>query len=637
MGTRYNWQGSSSTRQVEVSKNLIGQREAIIYVPEVIDSKMAALPQYLKERGFICHDDEIKGTNVIKVDLKFLKNEKSLISTIQSGGFVSGPASKIKVPDRTPKLSTFDKLRRYGQNLSGIFGNIGHVALFIQGAFMKDKNLMTTGALYASSASISAVFGSGASALRFTEMVSDWQDYMEKEGYKIADPLMRTPVVQYRERTFFQKVIDWIKNNPIIASQIMGLWGNLTLALSGFREMMMSTRKGFSRFAYSAPGVDAFISGAAAGTGSLVAILVKEATPKQNEEYKKEKGFWKTLSEGHVKEALKILPHRLHVTLKKSPLSILGIFLLIDNFSMLRRAWRTQQTYDIVLNGDPAQGVLSNADRIQALDVELATGVAMSANPKEASKQEELVKKNMKKRRELVQQKAGVERLRDAHIPYRLFPGITGLFWTAASASQTLATTRNKALETKEIWEELYTHVTNAIRGLPENQQEEAIEKAAVYFSERVVPNAEEIEAGIRAKLAVLKQSPWSKAIAAEKSTEVEGAAATQSAPTANAVTFSNDDKNSPENRKKFAEWEAMQAKENTTVTTAPNDGRMTDEQRKSLADLQKLEERHSTEAKKTMAFKDGTTLQHGGTQPMHSNAQLGMALSEDQYVHAPT
>ncbi len=523
MGVRYNWQESSPIKQMEVAKTLAGRVQAIIYAPDNTSDQAATLPQYLAKHGFYCYLDEVGGKNVLKV-VAFGKEEGHLLDSLRSGGFIAGEASETSFPDKKIQLSTVDKLRKNSLNITGIFGDVGHAAMMVSGALEGDKNRIATSALYGTSATIQALFGAGADDPYFSQMTSQMRDYLEKKGINLSDPVIKTPEVKYRDRSLRTKVYDFIRRHPIQASQAISLTGNLSLFQSGLREIR-NYGTGFGRL----------FAGMVTATSALIVMFVPQATPKELEEHKKEKGVFKTLAEGHVIEAVKKIPHRAFMLIRKSPLAFQGMLLLSDNMGMLFDAYQTNQKYKVWKEGGTAPPGIkdsirtlftgkkpvgvhqdSHYQRIAALDEQLKTmNINYDPNkPDMAIKGHRIAEDLIKQRKELNQQIKGLEK-----IPFgAFFSWLTAITYTTASAFNTLASKNRPAgFESKEVHNELYTYAANTILDLPASEQDRVIKKMASYLSDKhdVHVTEKEIETGIKSKLAILKQSPWLKNVIA--------------------------------------------------------------------------------------------------------------------------
>ncbi len=544
MGYRYNWQDSSPIRKIEVEKNPSAKLVATIYAPGQVDEKLATLPEYLTQRGFTCYLDEVDGKNALKI-ARFGRDEIHLIEVLQAGGFISGETDKTFIPDKDAKLDTISKIRKNSMRFTGVFGDIGHLALGISGALEGDRNRIATSALYSTSATIQALFGTGAGAIRFAKIISEMREHLREDGIELNDPLINTPELDFRQRSFLERTYDFIKTHPIQISQAIGLTGNISLIQSGVREI----RAGGT-------GYGRILNGTAAALSALVAMFVPEATDEQVEAYQKEKGFWKTLSEGNVGKAIKILPHRTYMMAARKPLAVQGVLLLTDNMSMLFDAYQTNQKYKVwkegghmppslnetvkgLFTGKKATGPYqeSHRQRIAGIDAKLH-GMETSSqhtlydtsHPDAALKAQKQLSELITQRKELNQQITGLER-----VPYgQVFAWITGLSWTTASLFNTISSkNRDASLEAAAVYKEMYAYAANVVLDLPDKEQEQLVKKMAIYLAHQrdVRVSEQTVEKGIRDKLAVLKKSPWlGSVVEAEK----EASTAAPTAPADN-------------------------------------------------------------------------------------------------------
>lgn len=528
MGVRYNWQASSLISQLDVAKNPSARLEAVIYAPDVINEQSASLPQYLAQHGFISYLDEVEGKHCLKV-VGFGKNEEHLVETLNKGGFIAGNPSRYEIEDSIVKLGTIAKLRKNAMNFSGIFGDIGHLAMAVSGRLEGDNNRIATAGLYGTAATIQALFGTGAGAIRFTEMISDLRDYLAEKGVNLSTPLIVTPEIKFRQRNSFERMYDFVKKYPIQISQSISFTGNLSLFKSGINEIR-TNGTGYGRL----------FAGAVTATSALIAMFMPEATEAEIEAHKKERGFFQELKDGHVGAAIKIIPHRVHMFIARSPLAFQGMMLLSDNMGMIFDAYQTNQKYKVWQEGgeippslkDTIRGAItdkkpvgvhqdSHYDRIAAIDSKLRTMQSQNdktlydaSNPGAALKANATLTDLIKQRNELNKQITGLEK-----VPYgQAFSWITALTYTTASAFNTISTkNRDKSLETKAVYDELYTYAANAILGLPKTTQEEVIEKMSFYLATKrdIHVHEHEIQQGVKDKLAILEKSPWMSAMVA--------------------------------------------------------------------------------------------------------------------------
>jgi len=541
MGYRYNWQENSAIRQMKVAKNPSARVEATIYAPEIISDKMAALPQYLTNNGFICYLDEVDGKHVLKVT-GFGKKEVHLVDTLRSGGFVSGEADRTRIPDDNVEPGAIARIRKNAMHASGAFGDIGHLAMAVSGKLEGDNNRIATAALYGASATISALFGTGVGAIRFSEMINNMRDYLAEKGMKLTDPLIVTPERKFRERTWREQTLDFVRTHPIQVSQAISLTGNISLFQSGFKEMRTSGGK---------QGVGRLFAGIVTAASALIAMFMHELTPQEIEAHKKEKGFWRTLREGHVANAMRIIPHRFHMLIARSPLAFQGLLLLSDNVGMLFDAYQTNQKYKVWKEGGTAPSTLtgtikgvftgrkppevhqdSHYQRIAAIDEKLYTLEMFDQHvlynmrkPEEALKASRTLEDIIKQRKELHQQITGLERMPHGSV----FSWITAVAYTAASTFNTISSKRRaSSFERTDVYNELYTYAANVVLDLPKDNQDEVVKKMAFYLSanRNVHVQEEEVEKGITSKLTVLKKNPWmASAVAVETTAANESAA----------------------------------------------------------------------------------------------------------------
>lgn len=441
MGYSYNWQESSPLKQIHVAKNAGGWLQVVIYAPDNVDDKLAALPQYLTKQGFITYLDEVDGKHVLKV-ADFGKKEESVLDALKSGGFISGTATKAKIPDRTEKLGIIANIRKYSMSIGSAFGEIGHASWFTLGALTNDKSKMTVGTLYGTSTALTTAFGTGAGAIRFSEIVSGLHDYLKKEGIELPDPAIRTPEVVFRERNLATRTWDTVKTHPIQTTNTISLPGNALQALGGLQRMRENkSREGFGQL----------LNGTGAGLSALIASFVPEATPEKIEAYKKHKGFWKSLMEGHVGEAMKILPDSAYMLIARRPLAVQGTLLLADNTGMIYDALQASKNYKAAKS----------------------TG---NGNAK-------------------------------FYIP--LLTGITAATWTTASLFTAISSKhRDKSFFA---YDGLYAQAANLLMALPEAERPKVIRKVSEYFSAEpeIHLKQEELERGLQEKMKELANNPW--------------------------------------------------------------------------------------------------------------------------------
>ena len=528
MGIRYNWQESSPIAQLDVAKNPSARLEATIFAPDPPNAKSTSLPEYLAKHGFICYLDEVDGDHCLKV-VGFGKNEGHLVEVLKDGNFVTGVPSKNNIRDSIVKLSPIARLRKNAYALAGGFGDIGHLAMAVSGKLEGDNNRIATSALYGTAATIQALYGTGAGAIRFTEMVSDLRDYLAEKGVNLSTPLIVTPEIQYRQRNPLAKMYDFLKKHPVQISQGISFTGNISLFRSGINEIR-TNGTGYGRL----------FAGAVTATSALIAMFMPEATQYEIEAHKKEKGVFQELKEGHVGTAIKIIPHRVHMFIARSPLAFQGILLLSDNMGMIFDAFQTNQKYKVWKEGGDAppslketiRGALtgkkpepghqpSHHERIAAIDEKLSAMHAQNPHTLyDASHPDAALKANItltdliKQRHELDKQITGLEK-----IPYgQAFSWITAISYTTASSFNTISTkNRDKAFETGAVYDELYTYAANAILGLPKETQAEVIEKMAFYLATNrdVHVHERDIQKGVTEKLNILEKSPWLGAMVA--------------------------------------------------------------------------------------------------------------------------
>jgi len=467
MGTRYSWQGSSPIKQIEVVKNLGEQVEATIYAPDAVDSKLAALPQYLTQHGFIpYHLDEVGGKHVIRIVDLDDKEAKLIIDALSSDGFVSGQASVTDIDDSIKKLSRSEQLKQNSLNIAGGLGSTGHVAGIVQGAMEggpQGKSLIATSALYGVSSVVNAVYGNGTNVNRFAEMVSRAQDDLAKKGFALPPSSYETPVAQFRKRTLSAKTSYLLKIHPIQIANFIGAAGDVALLNSGvqkFRENLSTVGKQ-EKFLLSAR----FVNGLLMTTGAVLAMLVPEKTKEEIEEDKKKKGVMQTLGEGKVLEAIKIIPNRVLSLVARKPLAVQGTFLTIGN------AFGLVDTIHVTKNPPPNNPL---APAFAWFKSAVYTGSA--------------------------------------------------LFNTASSKNAI------PSLQKGGKYDSLYAYAANTLLELPENQHEQATKEMAshlaTHYKHDLHAQAEEMGAGITSKLEILQKSPWRKnVIAVEEATTTENSA----------------------------------------------------------------------------------------------------------------
>jgi len=361
MGYRYDWKAAAPIKQIDVKKNAGGWLQVVIYAPETVDDKLSTLPQYLAKHGFICYLDEVEDKSVLKV-ADFGK-EDQLFDTLRSGGFVIGDPTKTEIPDEVPKLSAIANIRKNSMNISGILGEIGHMTMIVLGWLTPikdpkdpanerkhDVKRMAVGAFYGTATALPAVFGTGAGAIRFSQIATGLRGYLAKEGYILADPLITTPEIQFRERSVLTRLWDTLKSHPVQAQNLIALPGNILLTIVGINERRKN--KG-------ATGSGYIVSGTLAAISALIAIVVPEATPEQLEAFKKKKGFMKTLRENGVGAAIKIIPDSVYMFIARKPLAVYGTLLALDNgLGIDREAYQTIKHYQDKKNTGETEGKL---------------------------------------------------------------------------------------------------------------------------------------------------------------------------------------------------------------------------------------------------------------------------------------
>lgn len=460
MGYRYSWQDGSPIRQIDVRRNAAGWLQVVIYAPENVTEKVLTLPNHLEKNKITSYLDEIDTKSVLKI-ADMGKKDDRFLALLRDEGFVTGPLNKEEIPDETPKLGLLGAIRKYSLNASGILGELGHISLITQGLYKNDqgkrntKNI-ATGAFYAVSTALPAAFGSGKGAIRFSRITNDLRNYLNKEGFKLADPLIDTPQIKYRDRGVFSSFWDTVKSHPVQTQNMISLPGNILLAMSGREE---SAKTG------GASGAGYIVSGLLAALGGIIAIVIPEATPEKLEELKNKKGFRQTLKEEGVWAAVKTIPDKIYMGISRMPLVFYGGLLAIENiFGIDRQFVQVMKRYTEAKH-DPTKEKMD-------IHTPILTGVQAV--------------------------------------------GWTSSSLTGTLGSKT----RDKSLETKEAYDGLYAQTANIILEVPHDFQNLVIHKSAEFLATQpdVHVHASEIGQQLTNKINLLRNNPWtSKVIATEE------------------------------------------------------------------------------------------------------------------------
>lgn len=458
MGFRYDWQGASPIKEIDVAVNSAGWLQVVIYAPAAIDDKLADLPLYLAKNGFICYLDEVDGKSVLKI-ADFGKEER-VFDLLRRGGFVFGEPARTEIPDEFAELAISDRIRKDSMKISGILGEIGHIAMIALGALTKDIQRIGVGLFYGTATALPAAFGNGAGAIRFSKLANGLRNYLSKEGYELADPLIKTPEIDFRNRNILTRLWDMIKSHPVQAQNLIALPGNILLTVVGRKESRKNEGKS---------GKGLIVSGILAAISSLIAIFVPEATPEQIKAYKNKKGFIRSLREDGVMAAIKTAPDSIYMFLSKQPLAVSGSILAAEN--------------------------IFGVDR-QALDAARNYKRKSETHPEEP----------------------------EGKVYFPILSGVMAGAWTSSSAAGALSTKRrNELYETKEAYDALYAQTANLILGAPRNSQDIIVGKAAEYLAAEpdVHVRAEVIEKELRDKVNALRNNPWAKTVVKARETVI--------------------------------------------------------------------------------------------------------------------
>lgn len=553
MITRYSW-NNSPISQVDIGKNLSGNAQATIYVSANTNSEhVAALRAALTEHGMASYLDTVKGQNVLKVI--GYGSEDKLLGLLGATKTIEGQATKEVLGEDGKQQSAWQKIREKGTNIAGALGMAGHAALIASGHIAHEKERVLAGLQYGTSAGILAVYGSGHEE-KISKLCAGLREHLLNEGIPLTTSTHLTPTEAYRARGMLERAHDKFKANSILAANLIGVGGNISMLKSGIdvgkREGLMM---GLGRAAHGG------INLAGAGVASFVDEKDAEEIASDKEKSQrddKKPGLFSGITD----------------FIKRAPLAFQGGIFLVDNLATNYDAYKIRQRYFQRKSTDPIKlpampegmvegskaharwerkvfnKALQSAGHPQRLDINMARltkaledvphGMNLLETIKTSSHSipaadkclemiktiDETVGKSGTVKALLADRKILLQELEEVQkYPkgWWLALAKAGL-WTTSSAFQAIAT-KNRGISPEEKYSELAANVATMALDVPEQDRERMVLKSAEYLSSKdfVHIRADDLASRIRDKLTAISSGPW----AATSPSTVEPAAVT--------------------------------------------------------------------------------------------------------------
>ncbi len=316
--TRYVW-NNSAVEKIEISKAFSGNDEAMVFAaPDAPAGSLAGLPEALARRGIPVYFDFVNGQNVMKVTN--FGSEANLTSVLRAVGATSGTPVKQHIEDKEHKASALQTIRENGTNIAGALGLGGHIALMASGYIAHERERISAGAKYGTSAATLAIFGSGSDKM-FPRLCAGLHEHLQNEGVHFGHDGIITPVTAYEHRNVLEKGYDTFKSHSILAANLIGVGGNIDMIKSG---ISVASRDGFwkgvGRGAHG--GVNVF--GAAAA--SFIPEKDAEQIAREDEQRARE-------GNKHSGNFLSNAFHRVTDWISRYPLGFQGGIMLTDNMA----------------------------------------------------------------------------------------------------------------------------------------------------------------------------------------------------------------------------------------------------------------------------------------------------------------
>lgn len=316
MTTRCTWNNSTVSR-VDFGQNFNGQQEATIFAaPNAEPGSLAKLPAALSSLGMQVYFDYADGQNVLKVIGHPDSNE--VIKGLRRVNAISGDGTHQKVKEEGNR-SVVRVIRENGTNIAGALGMAGHAALIASGYIAHEKERVHAGLQYGASAGILAIWGAG-SDKPFQKLCSQLYDHLQNEGVTFTQTGSTSPMSAYFHRGLGERAYDTFKSNSILASNLIGVGGNISMLKSGID---VAKRDGIMM------GIGRGAHGAVNLAGAAVASFVEE----KDEEHLQRQQEKLARDERAGTTGLFSLPHKVADWISRHPLGFQGGIFLADNAS----------------------------------------------------------------------------------------------------------------------------------------------------------------------------------------------------------------------------------------------------------------------------------------------------------------
>lgn len=339
MSLRYSW-NDSNVSKVDFGQNFNSQKEATIFAsPNADAGALAALPAAFSNAGMQVYFDFVDGQNVLKV--MNYSNEADVSRLLQRTQAVQGTPLKQEMKDSKESKGVIRTIRENGTNIAGALGMAGHAALIASGYIAHEKERVAAGMQYGASAGILAIWGAG-SDKPFQRLCAGLYDHLQNEGIGFTSATHTTPMNAYLHRGMAEKAYDTFKSNSILASNIIGVGGNISMLKSG---VDVAKRDGIMM------GIGRGAHGAVNLMGAGVASFVEEKDEEHLDRQKQKQARDERIgSNGGISS----IPHKIAGWISRYPLGFQGGIFLADNASAfgdvaaIRKRYIQRQKTDFV-------------------------------------------------------------------------------------------------------------------------------------------------------------------------------------------------------------------------------------------------------------------------------------------------
>lgn len=549
MTVRYSWSDTSLLSRIDIDKGINGTNIATVFASARANpEQLSAVVNALSANDIPVYFDHTEGQDTL-VAANFGK-EQQLLAVLRNAGVVTGSENRQIVEEGGQKHNWWGKLRSYGTNIAGALGVSGHAALIASGMIAKEQSRVMAGLQYGTSAGILAMYGSGTEK-KVEKLCSGLQDYLSTEGVEFAPQNLLTPVSAFRTRSTLEKGGDALKENSILAANVIGVGGNLSMIQSGID---VGKREGF---------VAGFGRGMHGGV-NLIGAGVASFVPEKDEERinfekrrKEEKRQEKT-PPGAINAAITHVTDAVYDTVARYPLATQGSIMLVDNIGANWDAYEIRKRYiqrlkdahiplpekplDVAENSkemkewkkDFHEAYLStghlqrldiNLQRIEdelakvggrAADIKLKvmdhSVQAVTEGMRGVEEMEKIVGHNDTIKTLLADRKVLIQDLEEVRKYPRgwMLAAAKAGFWTASSAFQTIAS-KNHPLDAASKYSEICAHVATMAVSVPEEQRDTMVHKSALYLAaqDAIYLPSDQLETMIRDKVTLLQKSRW--------------------------------------------------------------------------------------------------------------------------------